>query len=164
MYLVCDPLSPSQNTFAGFQCKWHVGILCSFCLRLTRSSKWFPEIGKHSSSLPRWPRRWTFLGLLFSSSWELISRNSPSNKNKNRALRNQRTNRGSFLQVQKLQRAALKNPVKCAVSSKYQTVEKLQQYYLFIPSKFKVECLLWSFLPFPLLLHHSVWKCQLLIS
>uniref|UniRef100_A0A8C5YFC9 Helicase ATP-binding domain-containing protein n=1 Tax=Microcebus murinus TaxID=30608 RepID=A0A8C5YFC9_MICMU len=44
--------------------------------------------------------------------------------------------------VQKLQRAALKNPVKCAVSSKYQTVEKLQQYYLFIPSKFKVKCLL----------------------
>lgn len=40
----------------------------------------------------------------------------------------------------KLQRAALKNPVKCAVSSKYQTVEKLQQYYLFIPSKFKVKC------------------------
>ncbi|XP_030333959.1 probable ATP-dependent RNA helicase DDX47 isoform X2 [Strigops habroptila] len=39
--------------------------------------------------------------------------------------------------VQKLQRAALKNPVKCAVSSKYQTVEKLQQYYIFIPSKFK---------------------------
>ncbi|XP_021570399.1 probable ATP-dependent RNA helicase DDX47 isoform X2 [Carlito syrichta] len=39
--------------------------------------------------------------------------------------------------VQKLQRAALKNPVKCAVSSKYQTVEKLQQYYVFIPSKFK---------------------------
>nr|BAE87969.1 unnamed protein product [Macaca fascicularis] len=44
--------------------------------------------------------------------------------------------------VQKLQRAALKNPVKCAVSSKYQTVEKLQQYYIFIPSKFKVKCLL----------------------
>ncbi|XP_006888482.1 PREDICTED: probable ATP-dependent RNA helicase DDX47 isoform X2 [Elephantulus edwardii] len=41
--------------------------------------------------------------------------------------------------VQKLQRAALKNPVKCAVSSKYQTVEKLQQYYLFIPSKFKTK-------------------------
>uniref|UniRef100_A0A803THB5 RNA helicase n=1 Tax=Anolis carolinensis TaxID=28377 RepID=A0A803THB5_ANOCA len=39
--------------------------------------------------------------------------------------------------VQKLQRAALKDPVKCAVSSKYQTVEKLQQYYVFIPSKFK---------------------------
>ncbi|KAM4022424.1 putative ATP-dependent RNA helicase DDX47 isoform 1-T1 [Anomaloglossus baeobatrachus] len=39
--------------------------------------------------------------------------------------------------VQKLQRAALKDPVKCAVSSKYQTVEKLQQYYIFIPSKFK---------------------------
>ncbi|XP_072277056.1 probable ATP-dependent RNA helicase DDX47 [Pyxicephalus adspersus] len=40
-------------------------------------------------------------------------------------------------EVQKLQRAALKDPVKCAVSSKYQTVEKLQQYYVFIPSKFK---------------------------
>ncbi|XP_053325044.1 probable ATP-dependent RNA helicase DDX47 [Spea bombifrons] len=39
--------------------------------------------------------------------------------------------------VQKLQRAALKDPVKCAVSSKYQTVEKLQQFYVFIPSKFK---------------------------
>ncbi|XP_074866901.1 putative ATP-dependent RNA helicase DDX47 isoform X3 [Carettochelys insculpta] len=39
--------------------------------------------------------------------------------------------------VQKLQRAALKDPVKCAVSSKYQTVEKLQQHYIFIPSKFK---------------------------
>uniref|UniRef100_A0A8C4VMK9 Probable ATP-dependent RNA helicase DDX47 n=2 Tax=Gopherus evgoodei TaxID=1825980 RepID=A0A8C4VMK9_9SAUR len=39
--------------------------------------------------------------------------------------------------VQKLQRAALKNPVKCAVSSKYQTVEKLQQHYIFIPSRFK---------------------------
>lgn len=42
------------------------------------------------------------------------------------------------LQVQKLQRAALKDPVKCAVSSKYSTVDKLQQYYIFIPSKFKV--------------------------
>jgi len=92
MYLVCDPLSPSQNTFAGFQCKCHVGILCSFCLRLTRSSKWFPEIGKHFSSLLRWPRRWAFLGLLFSSLWELISRNSPSNKSKTRALRNQHAN------------------------------------------------------------------------
>ncbi|KAG8436386.1 hypothetical protein GDO86_007476 [Hymenochirus boettgeri] len=39
--------------------------------------------------------------------------------------------------VQKLQRAALKDPIKCAVSSKYQTVEKLQQFYIFIPSKFK---------------------------
>ncbi|XP_041417526.1 probable ATP-dependent RNA helicase DDX47 isoform X2 [Xenopus laevis] len=39
--------------------------------------------------------------------------------------------------VQKLERAALKDPVKCAVSSKYQTVEKLQQFYVFIPSKFK---------------------------
>eukprot|EP00062_Callorhinchus_milii_P023397 gi/632982177/ref/XP_007907993.1/ PREDICTED: probable ATP-dependent RNA helicase DDX47 isoform X1 [Callorhinchus milii] len=43
--------------------------------------------------------------------------------------------------VQKLQRVALKDPVKCAVSTKYQTVEKLQQYYVFIPSKFK-DCYL----------------------
>lgn len=42
------------------------------------------------------------------------------------------------LQVQKLQRAALKDPVKCAVSTKYSTVDKLQQYYIFIPSKYKV--------------------------
>lgn len=41
--------------------------------------------------------------------------------------------------VQKLQRASLRNPVKVEVSTKYQTVEKLQQYYLFIPTKFKVS-------------------------
>jgi len=40
--------------------------------------------------------------------------------------------------VQKLQRASLRNPVKVEVSTKYQTVEKLQQYYIFIPVKFKV--------------------------
>lgn len=40
--------------------------------------------------------------------------------------------------VQKLQRASLRNPVKVEVSTKYQTVEKLQQYYVFIPVKFKV--------------------------
>merc|ERR1719318_2324796 len=39
--------------------------------------------------------------------------------------------------VQKLQRASLKDPVKVEVSTKYQTVEKLQQYYIFIPVKFK---------------------------
>ncbi|XP_034312668.2 probable ATP-dependent RNA helicase DDX47 [Magallana gigas] len=39
--------------------------------------------------------------------------------------------------VAKLQRASLQNPVKVEVSSKYQTVDKLQQYYLFIPVKFK---------------------------
>ncbi|XP_063226295.1 probable ATP-dependent RNA helicase DDX47 [Bacillus rossius redtenbacheri] len=39
--------------------------------------------------------------------------------------------------VQKLQRASLKDPVKVEVSTKYQTVEKLQQYYVFIPVKFK---------------------------
>uniref|UniRef100_A0A3Q3WG41 RNA helicase n=1 Tax=Mola mola TaxID=94237 RepID=A0A3Q3WG41_MOLML len=51
----------------------------------------------------------------------------------------------SGLQVQKLQRAALKDPVKCAVSTKYSTVEKLQQYYIFIPSKYK-DCYLVSIL------------------
>merc|ERR1711874_942692 len=39
--------------------------------------------------------------------------------------------------VAKLQRASLTDPVKVEVSSKYQTVDKLQQYYLFIPLKFK---------------------------
>ncbi|KAL4240821.1 putative ATP-dependent RNA helicase ddx47 [Mactra antiquata] len=39
--------------------------------------------------------------------------------------------------VAKLQRASLQNPVKVEVSSKYQTVDKLQQYYIFIPVKFK---------------------------
>lgn len=39
--------------------------------------------------------------------------------------------------VQKLQRASLSDPVKVEVSHKYQTVEKLQQYYIFIPLKFK---------------------------
>ncbi|XP_018405000.1 PREDICTED: probable ATP-dependent RNA helicase DDX47 [Cyphomyrmex costatus] len=39
--------------------------------------------------------------------------------------------------VQKLQRASLRNPVKVEVSTKYQTVEKLQQYYIFIPVRFK---------------------------
>ncbi|ODM97271.1 putative ATP-dependent RNA helicase DDX47 [Orchesella cincta] len=39
--------------------------------------------------------------------------------------------------VQKLQRASLKDPVKVEVSTKYKTVDKLQQYYVFIPLKFK---------------------------
>ncbi|XP_046580670.1 probable ATP-dependent RNA helicase DDX47 isoform X1 [Haliotis rubra] len=39
--------------------------------------------------------------------------------------------------VQKLQRASLRNPVKVEVSSKYQTVEKLQQFYIFLPVKYK---------------------------
>jgi len=39
--------------------------------------------------------------------------------------------------VAKLQRASLKDPVKVEVSSKYQTVDKLKQYYLFIPLKHK---------------------------
>lgn len=36
----------------------------------------------------------------------------------------------------------MQNPVKVEVSSKYQTVDKLQQYYLFIPVKYKVRFLL----------------------
>lgn len=41
--------------------------------------------------------------------------------------------------VQKLERASLRNPVRVEVSSKYQTVDKLQQYYVFIPVKYKVN-------------------------
>lgn len=40
--------------------------------------------------------------------------------------------------VKKLQRACLQDPVRVEVSTRYQTVEKLQQYYIFIPVKFKV--------------------------
>ncbi|XP_029191020.2 probable ATP-dependent RNA helicase DDX47 [Acropora millepora] len=47
--------------------------------------------------------------------------------------------------VQKLQRASLQNPVKVEVATKYTTVEKLQQSYLFIPNKFK-DCYLVSIL------------------
>merc|ERR1712038_1757521 len=43
--------------------------------------------------------------------------------------------------VAKLQRAALRNPVKVSVSKKYQTVKTLQQRYLFIPAKQK-DCYL----------------------
>lgn len=39
--------------------------------------------------------------------------------------------------VQKLERASLIDPVRVEVSSKYQTVEKLQQYYIFVPAKHK---------------------------
>ncbi|ENN77964.1 probable ATP-dependent RNA helicase DDX47 isoform X1 [Dendroctonus ponderosae] len=39
--------------------------------------------------------------------------------------------------VNKLQRACLQDPVRVEVSTKYQTVEKLLQYYVFIPAKFK---------------------------
>ncbi|XP_059481128.1 probable ATP-dependent RNA helicase DDX47 [Neocloeon triangulifer] len=47
--------------------------------------------------------------------------------------------------VEKLQRASLTNPVLVQASSKYHTVDKLQQYYLFIPAKFK-DCYLVSVL------------------
>ena len=43
--------------------------------------------------------------------------------------------------VAKLQRAALRNPVKVQVSKKYQTVQSLVQKYMFIPAKFK-DCYL----------------------
>ena len=41
--------------------------------------------------------------------------------------------------VAKLQRASLRDPVKVEVSTKYQTVDKLQQSYIFIPAKDKVR-------------------------
>lgn len=43
--------------------------------------------------------------------------------------------------VSKLQRASLKDPVKVEVSTKYQTVSTLNQYYMFIPMKYR-ECYL----------------------
>jgi ATP-dependent RNA helicase DDX47/RRP3 len=39
--------------------------------------------------------------------------------------------------VAKLQRASLQNPVKLEISSKYDTVETLQQYYMWLPMKHK---------------------------
>jgi len=42
-------------------------------------------------------------------------------------------------QVAKLQRASLRDPVKVEVCNKYQTVDKLLQYYLFIPAREKVS-------------------------
>ena len=39
--------------------------------------------------------------------------------------------------VVKLQRASLKDPVRIEVSAKFQTVEHLKQFYLFIPAKYK---------------------------
>ncbi|OMJ28727.1 ATP-dependent rRNA helicase rrp3, partial [Smittium culicis] len=45
--------------------------------------------------------------------------------------------------VAKLQRASLKNPVKVEVSSKYSTVDKLVQNYLFFPYKHKDCYLVW---------------------
>ncbi|XP_030839930.1 probable ATP-dependent RNA helicase DDX47 [Strongylocentrotus purpuratus] len=47
--------------------------------------------------------------------------------------------------VAKLQRASLQDPVKVEVSTKYQTVSKLQQSYIFIPAKYK-DCYLVSIL------------------
>lgn len=41
--------------------------------------------------------------------------------------------------VQKLHRASLVNPVRVEVSTKFQTVESLHQYYIFIPVKYKVN-------------------------
>jgi superfamily II DNA/RNA helicase len=43
------------------------------------------------------------------------------------------------LQVQKLQRACLQNPVKVEVSAKNTTVDTLRQQYLFVPAKHKVS-------------------------
>lgn len=43
--------------------------------------------------------------------------------------------------VEKLERAALKEPVRVAVSNKYQTVDQLAQEYMFFPAKLK-DCYL----------------------
>ena len=49
-------------------------------------------------------------------------------------------------QVAKLQRASLRDPVKVEVCNKYQTVDKLLQFYLFIPAREKVPLfILWLF-------------------
>jgi len=58
-------------------------------------------------------------------------------------------------QVAKLQRASLRDPVKVEVSSKYQTVDKLLQYYLFIPAREKVQ---------PFYLYNRVTTTDLLLS
>ncbi|XP_014215954.1 probable ATP-dependent RNA helicase DDX47 [Copidosoma floridanum] len=39
--------------------------------------------------------------------------------------------------VENLQRASLKNPVKVSICTKYQTVDTLNQYYIFIPARLK---------------------------
>lgn len=43
--------------------------------------------------------------------------------------------------VQKLHRASLVDPVRVEVSTKFQTVEQLHQFYIFIPVKYKVNVL-----------------------
>ncbi|OLY84711.1 ATP-dependent rRNA helicase rrp3 [Smittium mucronatum] len=60
------------------------------------------------------------------------------------------TERNTFLfsatmtsKVAKLQRASLRNPVKVEVSSKYSTVDKLVQNYMFFPYKLKDCYLVW---------------------
>jgi len=47
---------------------------------------------------------------------------------------------GCHAKVAKLQRASLRDPVKVEVCNKYQTVDKLLQFYLFIPAREKVSC------------------------
>ncbi|KAF9617819.1 hypothetical protein IFM89_039001 [Coptis chinensis] len=42
------------------------------------------------------------------------------------------------LEVRKLQRACLRNPVKIEAASKYSTVDTLKQQYRFVPAKYKV--------------------------
>ena len=46
--------------------------------------------------------------------------------------------------VKKLQRAALKNPVKVSINSKYKTVDKNIQKYLFMPEQRKVKIWIYS--------------------
>lgn len=107
---------------------------CFFSLtRWIKFWKWFPERDVHSCSLPPWPKRLTVI-LLCSVLVVAGVASVPVMLTEHSTF----LSSPSGLQVQKLQRAALKDPVKCAVSTKYSTVEKLQQYYIFIPSKYKV--------------------------
>lgn len=48
--------------------------------------------------------------------------------------------------VEKLQRVSLKNPLTIQVSQKYKTVAKLDEYYIFIPSKWKDTYLIYILL------------------
>lgn len=116
--------------------------------RWIKSWKWFPGIGAPSFSLQPWPRRYLLVCGLLKCSVKPFCKScrcceSATDVKMYRIVGScyavTHTDRPfDCLQVQKLQRAALKDPVKCAVSTKYSTVDKLQQYYIFIPAKYKV--------------------------
>lgn len=51
--------------------------------------------------------------------------------------------------VEKLQRVSLKNPTQLQLNPKYQTVSKLSEYYIFIPSKWKDSYLVYLLTKYP---------------